>query len=298
MKPDRPLTLRLADAFLRKRVGPRLAKAASLKEAARALELNLPCSVPPGGFRAERIAGVAGEWAGEAGAPILLYLHGGAYFAGSPKICRPVTAAFAARGFCVFAPAYRLAPRHPFPAALEDAKAVLSALTERSDRIFLAGDSAGGGLALSLLVARRDAGESLPLAAALFSPWTDLAVAGASIKENEGADPLFTRRMLKIAARAYLGQEKADSPLASPLHADLAGLPPLLLHVGSKELLLGDSVELYARAKTAGVDAELSVWENAPHCWQLAAEILPEARDSIDQAADFLRGALRRSSAG
>jgi epsilon-lactone hydrolase len=310
LKPARRLSLDLANAFLRRRVGPRLVKAASLKEAARALELNLPYAAPPGGFRSERIGGVAGEWAGEGGVfssevgagsreenttsrkdperPTLLYLHGGAFFAGSPRHYRPIASAFAAHGFSVFTPAYRLAPRHPFPAALEDAKAVMSALAERCENIVVAGDSAGGGLALALLVARRDAGESLPKAAALFSPWIDLTVTGASIRENEGKDPLFSRRMLKIAARAYLAKEKAETPLASPLYADLTGLPPLLLHVGSKELLLGDSMELCARARALGVDASASVWENAPHGWQLAVEILPEARDSIDQAADFL----------
>ncbi len=289
MKPDHPLTLRVANAFLRRRVGRRLAKAASLREAARALNLNLPYAAPASGFRAERIAGVIGEWAGEQNGPTLLYLHGGAYFAGSPSHYRPIACAFAARGFRVFTPAYRLAPQHIFPAAIEDARAVLSALAEQNPRIVLAGDSAGGGLALAAMIAKRDAGESLPLAAALFSPWTDLTVSGASTTENEGCDPLFTRRMLKIAARAYLGGEKADTPLASPLHADLRGLPPLLLQVGSKELLRDDSIEFCARAREAGVTTDLSVWPNAPHCWQLAVEILPEARRSIDEAASFLR---------
>ncbi len=287
----RSLSLRAANAYLRRRVKPRLVGAASLKEAAHAFDLNLPYAPPSGGFRAERIGGVGGEWAGDSASTTLLYLHGGAYFAGSPRYYRPIACAFAARGFNVFTPTYRLAPRHPFPAALDDAEAVLSALTARGGKIVLAGDSAGGGLALALLIARRNAGAALPLAAALFSPWTDLAVTGASAKENEAADPLFSRRMLKIAARAYLGSVNPNTQLASPLYADLHGLPPLLLHVGSNEVLRDDSTRFCARAEQAGTPTTLVVWQDAPHGWQLAAELMPEARDSVAQAAEFLHAA-------
>ncbi len=282
------LTPRLAAAYLRRRVKPKLLRAASLPEAARAFDLRLPYVAPLGGFRAERIGGVNGEWAGTGGAVTLLYLHGGAFFAGSPKLYRPICAAFAASGFNVFTPAYRLAPRHPFPAALDDARAVYAALTARGDAIALAGDSAGGGLSLALMLALRGAGAPLPAAAALFSPWIDLAVASASARENEACDPLFTRRMLKIAARAYLAGAKADDPLASPLYADLRGLPPLLLHVGYEELLRDDSIKVAARAEEAGCIAEIRLWPQVPHCWQLAVELMPEAQESLKQAADFL----------
>ncbi len=265
-----------------------LEAAASLREARRVFDLRLPYAEPAGGFRLERVGNVAGEWVGAGGAT-LLYLHGGAFFAGSPRHYRPIACAFAALGFSVFTPAYRLAPRHPFPAALDDARAVYAALAERGGGIVIAGDSAGGGLALSLMMARRDEGLSLPAAAALFSPWTDLAVSGASVRENEASDPLFSRRMLKIAARAYLGEESSKNPLASPLYGDLRGLPPLLLHASARELLRDDALRLAARAVEAGVDARVELWEDAPHCWQLAAALMPEARESVELAAAFLR---------
>jgi acetyl esterase/lipase len=283
----RSLSPRVANAFLRRRVKRGLAAATSLREARRVFDLQLPYAPPAGGFRTERIGGVGGEWAGEGGA-LLLYLHGGAFFAGSPRHYRPIACAFAARGFNVFTPAYRLAPRHPFPAALDDALAVFAVLAERADRIVIAADSAGGGLALSLMVARRDAGLPLPAAAALFSPWTDLAVAGASVRDNEASDPLFSRVMLKNAARAYLGGESSRNPLASPLYGDLRGLPPLLLHASASELLRDDSVRFAARAVEAGVEARVALWADAPHCWQLASALMPEARESLAQAATFL----------
>jgi acetyl esterase/lipase len=139
------------------------------------------------------------------------------------------------------------------------------------------------------MMSRRDAGLSLPAAAALFSPWTDLAVTGASARENEASDPLFSRRMLKNAARAYLNAESSRNPLASPLYGDLRGLPPLLLHASASELLHDDSARLAARAVEAGVEARIALWPDAPHCWQLAAALMPQARESIEQAAGFLR---------
>jgi acetyl esterase/lipase len=281
------LSPRCANAFLRWRVKRGLEAATTLREARRIFDLQLPYDEPAGGFRSERIGDVAGEWAG-AGAT-LLYLHGGAFFAGSPRHYRPIACAFAALGFNVFTPAYRLAPRNPFPAALDDARAVFAALAERGGNILIAGDSAGGGLALSLMLARRDAGLSLPAAAALFSPWTDLAATGPSVRENEASDPLFTRRMLKNAARAYLGEESSRNPLASPLYGDLRGLPPLLLHASARELLRDDSVRFVARAVEAGVDARVALWEDTPHCWQLAAGIMREGRESVELAAGFLR---------
>jgi acetyl esterase/lipase len=290
------LAPRCAAKLLARRVKPRLIDAASLKEAAAAFALKLPFTPPEGGFRRIALGGVRTEACG-CGAP-LLYLHGGAYFAGGPRYYRPITSFFAARGFEVFAPAYRLAPRHPFPAALEDALAAYEALAAERDAIALAGDSAGGGLALASMLARRGAGLTLPRAAALFSPWTDLAVTGASAREKDGLDPLFTRRMLRIAARAYLAGAKADDPRASPLYGDLSGLPPLLIHVGEDELLRDDSTRLATRAREAGVAVELALWPEVPHCWQLAAGVMDEARESLAQAAAFLRADLKQTKMG
>jgi len=287
----RPMSLRAARLFLRLAVKARLARAADFAQAARALDLRLPHDAPPQGFRAERIGGVAGEWALSGSGVVLLYLHGGAYFAGTARSYRPITSFLARRGFDVFAPSYRLAPRHPFPAALEDVRAVYGELAARGSPLALAGDSAGGGLALAMMLTLRDAGSTLPVAAALFSPWTDLAVTGASAREEEASDPVFTRRLVKIAARAYLAGARADDPRASPLYGELGGLPPILIHVGEREMLRDDSLRFAARGVAAGVNVRVVAWRGVPHGWQLAAGLLDEARDSLDAATAFLHRA-------
>ena len=289
------LAARAADRWLRRIFKPRLAAAATLGEAREILDLRLPYAPPVGGFRSAALGGVTGEWtlAGREDAPALLYLHGGAYFAGSARQYRPITAFFARQGFDVFAPDYRLAPAHPFPAGVEDARSAWDALlSERAEPVALAGDSAGGGLCLALALALRDAGAPLPAAMALFSPWTDLAVTGESARDNEERDAMFTRRMLKIAARAYLGPAHARAPLASPLYAELRGLSPLLIHASRTEMLRDDSTRLAARAGAAGVAVELELWDGVPHGWQLAAAHMPEARESLEKAAAFLAARL------
>ncbi len=286
------LTARAADAILRWRIKPKLAAAASLEEAAKILDLRAPTGPAPRGIRRETIGGVSGDWIAPAEArpaATLLYLHGGAYIAGSPEQYRPITIDFARQGFAVFAPAYRL---DPFPAPLAEAQAVYAALAARGGPVVLAGDSAGGGLALALMLALRDEGAPLPAAAALFSPWTDLSVSGASARDNEEKDALFTRRMLKIAARRYLGAASPKTPLASPLFADLRGLAPLLIHVSDAELLLDDARRLAERARAAGVTAELEIWPDLPHCWQMAAAVMPEAQESLAKAGAFLKASL------
>jgi acetyl esterase/lipase len=223
----------------------------------------------------------------------ILYLHGGAYIAMSARTHRSVTSRLACWSDArLFALDYRLAPEHPFPAALDDALAAWRALVASGmapSRIVVAGDSAGGGLALALLVALRDAGEEMPAAGVLLSPWTDLAVTGKSIVTNDAADPLFFGRWVAPIARHYLGDTPATDPLVSPVYADLTGLPPLLIQVGDTEVLLDDSRRVAENATRAGVTAMLRIWPGVPHGWQIFAPILPEARAALREASVFIR---------
>jgi epsilon-lactone hydrolase len=256
--------------------------------------------MPPGWRIRAAESPFAGEWIERVGersglepARTLLYLHGGGYFFCSPKTHRPVTVglAHAAEARCLV-PAYRLAPEHPFPAAIEDAVAAyrrLRALGAPAQRIVIAGDSAGGGLALAMMLALREAGDPLPAAGVLFSPWTDLAATGASIQANSRSDVMFHGNSIARAARHYLGDTPATHPLASPLYADLRGLPPLFVQASSSEVLLDDSTRLTERAKEAGVEVSFTAWHRLPHAWHLLAPFLPEARAALAEAGEFIR---------
>ncbi len=239
-----------------------------------------------GGVPGERVEGPT------PGDIVLLYLHGGGYFGCSAESHRPITVYYALHGFRVFAPDYRLAPENRFPAAVDDAVAFYRALLGAgypAERIVVAGESAGGGLTLSLMLALRAASDPLPAAAALFSPWTDLAATGDSIRTNTGRCAMFIGSDVAASARYYLGDTDPRNPLASPLYADLAGLPPLLIHVGADEVLRDDSTRLAERARAAGVFVELEIWPVVPHAWQLAPHLIPEARQSLLESIAFLR---------
>ena len=213
-------------------------------------------------FRSATLVSSSGEWA-EASTPAkatMLYIHGGGFVACSPQTHRPITAALARRGFRVFAPAYRLAPEHPFPAAIDDVVAAWRALRKQmSGPIVIAGDSAGGTLCLALMISLRDRGEDLPKAAALFSPATDFAGTGASFQENSRRDPMFRPEILERLRSAYLGNADPMNPLVSPLYANLKGLPPLFIEVGESEVLRDDAVRLAERARNAGVQAQVTI---------------------------------------
>src|ERR1700722_2389417 len=252
-------------------------------------------------IRAERDATLNGEWI-EPGAPnhaahgrCILYLHGGAYIAMSPRTHRSVTSRMATNADArLFALDYRLAPEHPFPAALEDALAAWHALSADTppSRIVVAGDSAGGGLALARMIALRDAGEALPAAAVLFSPWTDLAATGQSLIDNDAADPMFFGSWVGPMARHYLGDTPATNPLVSPVYADLTGLPPLLIQASDCEVLLDDSRRVAENARRSGVEVTMCVWPGLPHVWQAFAPILPEGRAALRDAGVFIRARL------
>jgi epsilon-lactone hydrolase len=240
------------------------------------------------------VAGVPGEWVEGAGVTknILLYFHGGGYFGCSAATHRPITIGYALQGFRVFAPDYRLAPENQFPAALDDAVAAYRGLLSEGyspASIAVGGDSAGGGLALCLLLALREAGMPLPAGAAVFSPWTDLAATGESISSNADRCAMFHGPAIAPSARYYLGETDPRHPLASPLYGDFTGLPPLLIHVGADEVLLDDSTRVAERARAAGVRVQLKIWPVVPHAWQLAPNQIPEARQSLRESVAFLR---------
>jgi epsilon-lactone hydrolase len=225
--------------------------------------------------------------------PTILYLHGGGYYFCSPRSHRTLTFGLASRTNArLISLDYRLAPEHRFPAALDDAVAAYRRLLSDGtppQSIVIAGDSAGGGLALATLVALRDAGDALPAGAVLLSPWTDLAATGASIRANDGVDPMFAGASIARAAEIYLGDTPAAHPYASPLYADLHGLPPTLMQVSSTEVLLDDSVRVAKKIEAAGARVELEVWPKLPHVWHMFVPFIPESRRALDRAAAFVR---------
>lgn len=284
------LQSRLLSAFLRRtfKVGTRLPLPVPFVRAAVEAPARLAHLALPEPERSRVV--LHGEWLEPEGAvddAVLLFLHGGGYFFGSPRTHRTLTSALARYSrMAVLALDYRLAPEHPFPAALEDAVAACRALQQEGRRVFLAGDSAGGGLALATMLTLRDAGLPLPAAAALFSPWTDLAGTGESLGARTCA--MFHGQSLHRAVGFYLAGQDPRHPLVSPLYGDLQGLPPLLVHVSATEVLLDDSTRLADRAREAGVPVQLRVFRDQPHVWQIYARLLPEARESLREAAHFL----------
>ena len=257
---------------------------------------NSARSFPPRGvtFTPATLGGVPGEWVEAAATPAtgtLLYLHGGGYVGMSPRTHRAITGAFARRGFRVFAVDYRLAPEHVFPAALDDATAAWTALRAAAQGpAYVAGDSAGGGLTLALLLNLRDRGLPLPDAAIAFSPWTDLAITGGTMQSNAERDPLLVSDGIETIVHAYLGGADARNPLASPLYGDYTGLPPILFSVGDTEILLDDSLRAAERAQEPGVVTKTYVAHDMPHVFVFANRWTPEARHAMDEAAAFLHG--------
>ncbi len=282
------------DLMFRTQIKPKMKGVSDVIAVRRTMESgSLP---PPKGvtFTQDTVGGIKGEWARATGAQpeaTLLYLHGGGYFACSPRTHRPFSGTYAKHGFEVFVPDYRLAPEHPFPAAVEDAEAAWQGLLDTGhapENLTVSGDSAGGGLSLALMLTLRDKSRPLPAAAALFSPWTDLAATGASVVSNARRDAMFWAPGLVRGGETYLGGASADNPIASPHYAQLHGLPPLLIHVGDREILRDDSIRLAEHARAAGVSVELRVWPVVPHVWQLA-QFVPEARQSLQAASSFLK---------
>jgi acetyl esterase/lipase len=222
----------------------------------------------------------------------LLYIHGGGCSTCSPLTHRPITGFFAKHGFRVFAPQYRLAPEHPFPAALDDLCAVWNVISAEGP-VAIAGDSAGAYLGLSLMLRLQMEGKALPVAAALFSPVTDLTISGESVIKNNDREAMLSLADLEDMRDRYLRDTDPAHPLASPLFGDFSGFPPLLIHVGEREILLDDSTRLASKAQNAGVKVHLKVWRVVPHAWQMMHSFVPEARKSLKIAAEFLHNELK-----
>ncbi len=274
----------------------------------RAMGKNPPLKVPAG-YAVESIRteqGLEFDVADRSPAPvdqspvIVLYLHGGGYLFGSPKTHRQVLIAMAKAFHApAYALDYRLAPEHPFPAAVDDAAKAYQWLLTRHPRaeIVLAGDSAGAGLAIATAVGVRDAGFKAPKAIVAFSPYSDLAVSGASVEANARSCAMFTPRGIREAAAMYLAGADAKDPRASPLYADLAGLPPMLLFASRHETLRDDTLRLAERARAAGVQVELIVRDRLPHVWPIFVGLLPEARDAFATVSAFARKIAARNAA-
>ncbi len=240
--------------------------------------------------------GVSAEWSVADGADqdkVILYVHGGGYVMGSAGSHRDMTGRLSqAAGARVLSLNYRLAPEHPFPAPVDDSVAAYRWLLGQgiqASNIAIAGDSAGGGLALAALIAIRDAGEPVPAAGIGISPWVDMEGTGESMTTRAAVDPVVQKEGLLGMAKLYLGGADPKNPLAAPLHANLAGLPPLLIQVGDSETLLDDATRITERAQKADVDVTLKIWDEMPHVWHLFAPILPEGRQAIEEIGAFFK---------
>ncbi|WP_169802728.1 alpha/beta hydrolase [Neobacillus soli] len=247
------------------------------------------------------IEGMYAEWLSTASSledKVILYLHGGGYAFCSADTHRPLAARIGqASGVKVLFPEYRLAPEHPFPAAIEDAVNVYRWLLDQGyipSNIIFAGDSAGGGLSLAAALVLREQNEPLPAAIICLSPWVDLTSSGESYTKNNGLDPYLSVQGVREGAHMYAGKEGSlDHPLISPVFADLTGFPPLFIQAGNHEILQSDAEKLTAQARLAGVAATLKVWEGMWHVWQISGDLLPEAKRAIDEIGEFVRRTFR-----
>jgi acetyl esterase/lipase len=239
------------------------------------------------------VNGVPGEWIEAPGADpgTILYLHGGAYTLGSINTHRELVARLSrSTGMRALAIDYRLAPEHPYPAAMEDSVKAYRWLLAQGigpAQMVIAGDSAGGGLTLATLLSLRDAGEPLPAGAVCISPWTDLACTGDCMRDKAKLDKILSPEGLSRSAKFYAGEHDLRTPLISPLYADLTGLPPLLIQVGTDEILLDDAIRVAQKAKDRGVDVTLEVWEEMFHVFQIVP-FLAESKKALEHIGDFV----------
>ena len=282
----------------RQRAAARPSPPKSIEQERREWEAASRLIVLPKGARFQPVdaAGIKAEWMEMppiARERVFLLLHGGGYTSGSPRTHRKLAASLSRATYArVLTPEYRLAPEHPFPAGVKDAIKIYGWLLDQgvpASNILVGGDSAGGGLTLSMLLALRDAGAQLPRAAVLMSAWTDLTVSSPSAQAHKKIDPSVTRESLRSAAKLYVGERNPADPMASPLFADQRGMPPMLLQVGGNEILLDDSRLLAERARAAGVAATCKIYDGMWHVHQFAAPEVPEAQAAMNDIAAFIR---------
>ncbi len=245
--------------------------------------------------RKDSIAGLHAEWLIPGGAPdhkLLLYWHGGAYVMGSCDSHRPFVSHIArAAGIRALLPEYRLAPEHPFPAAIEDAVGVYRSLLQQGfepANIAVAGDSAGGGISVAMLVSLREAGDPLPGALVLLSPLLDLSGQGDSMLTRVHQDPWFNPDILPIVARHYCGDVGLTDPLVSPVFADASGMPPTLIQVGNDEILLSDAERFAENIRASGGQVDVDVWPGMWHVWQMFIGLMPESRQAVEKLGSFI----------
>jgi epsilon-lactone hydrolase len=249
------------------------------------------------GWTIGSVADVPGEWitpSNAAGSSVLLYLHGGGYVLKTPRVHRVLVGRLArAAGVTAFVPDYRLAPENPFPSALEDVTAVYRELRRTMPSpIVLAGDSGGGGLTAALLLKLRDSGDPLPAAACLISAMLDCTFSGESLAELQQHDPFMRITDVAMMAKHYYGDHDPRHPYISPVFADLHGMPPLLIHTSENEILRAEAVRYGERAKAAGVDVTLKIWEGMIHAFHLFAGFIPEGKVAIEEVGAFFRSHL------
>ncbi len=231
---------------------------------------------------------------------VMLYLHGGGYAVGSVNTHKALVSKIAKKaGVVALAIDYRLAPEHPFPAAIDDAISAYDYLLEQNylpQNIFIAGDSAGGGLTIATLIALKEMGRPMPATAVCLSPWTDLAVTGTSVTEKAHLDPMIVGYLLSEWAARYAGETPTNHPLISPLYANLSGLPPMLIQVGTDEVILDDSTRFAQKAREQGTDVTLDVWDGMIHVWQYLWYVIPEANEAIKQIAAYVNAKINRTT--
>ena len=290
------------DAILRQGRLDTAADVASVRAAFNALtaQAPVPADVQQKPVEIGGVGGIEVTIAGNESENVILYFHSGVYVIGSAVATVPLVGDLVRRtGVNAITLDYRLAPEHPYPAALEDARAAYEGLLKQgmdAGQIVLAGESAGGGLAVATLLASREAGLPLPSCAFLMSPYADLTLSGETLVERQSLDPILTLEGLRVRAPEYLAGADAADPLISPIFGDLSGLPPLLIQVGSHEILLSDALRLAGRAAMSDVAVTLDVTPGVPHVFQGFAGVLDEAGAALDRASDFVKAQLGYSS--